>query len=491
MPDLVVAHGLAVDSTAAAPAHIVIDDGRITALIDVREPVPEAEQVIDAAGRVVIPGGVDGHCHVAQITGPYRTLDDYAITSVAALWGGTTTIIDFGIPSDATQTPLEAAENKISLARDARCDVALHGSVISWDPTVPEQLTRLAELGVRSVKLYMTNRGTTMADNDTVLRVMREMVRLDGLTYVHAEHDAMIVDCTEHHAAAGNMGIRHLHHTRPELAEETSVREVLGMAEYTGAPVYFVHQSTPGAVDLVRAARDRGLSAHSETCPHYLVLDDGVYASAFPEWFACCPPMRSARTVAALCERYAQGHIDTVASDHSCYDLTQKRVHDTDIRQMPHGLPGVETRMQVAFTALTEALGDPCDPEVLRRFAEIFAAAPARINAIPGKGALAPGYDADLVVFDPAELRRVCATDLHQGTDFSPFDGRMLRGWPQVVVSSGRIVLRDGEFHDPGPVGRFLRRRGYRQMNASATTGTLTTTPMPFSTSTASNAGGR
>ncbi|MGF6889407.1 dihydropyrimidinase [Nocardia sp. GAS34] len=467
MADLVVAHGLAVDATAATPAHIVVDDGRITALIDAHEPVPAAERVIDAAGRVVIPGGVDGHCHVAQITGPYRTLDDYAISSVAALWGGTTTIMDFGIPRDAMQTPLEAAADKISLARAARCDVALHGSVITWDPTVPDQLTRLAELGVRSVKLYMTNRGTTMADNDTVLKVMREMVRLDGLTYIHAEHDAMIADCTERHASAGDIGIRHLHHTRPELAEETSVREVLGMAEYTGAPVYFVHQSTPGAVDLVRAARSRGLPAHSETCPHYLVLDDGVYASAFPEWFACCPPMRSAATVAAVRERFAQGHIDTVASDHSCYDLTQKYLHHNDIRQMPHGLPGVETRMPVAFTALADALGDPCDPRVLRRFAEVFAAAPARINAIPGKGALAPGYDADLVVFDPAELRRVAAANLHQGTDFSPFDGRMLRGWPQVVVSGGRIVLRDGQFHDPGPVGRFLRRCGYREANAA------------------------
>jgi DNA-binding GntR family transcriptional regulator len=166
---------------------------------DMSELVEEHRTLVEAIAsgdpdRAVAHGGVDGHCHVAQITGPYRTLDDYAITSVAALWGGTTTIMDFGIPSDATQTPLEAAEAKIALARAARCDVALHGSVIDWDPTVPDQLTRLAELGVRSVKLYMTNRGTTRADNDTVLRVMREMVRLDGLTYVHAEHDAMIAD---------------------------------------------------------------------------------------------------------------------------------------------------------------------------------------------------------------------------------------------------------------------------------------------------------
>ncbi|WP_415855529.1 dihydroorotase [Sinomonas sp. G460-2] len=484
MNDLVISHGLVVNSFGSQAAHVVVNGGRVTALVDASEPVPPAERLVDAAGRVVIPGGVDAHCHVAQVTGRFRTLDDYAVTTAAALWGGTTTILDFGIPRDASETPLEAATNKLALAREARCDVALHGSVVAWDETVPAQLEELASLGIRSVKLYMTNRGTTMADDDTVLKVMREMVRLDGLTYIHAEHDAMIADCTREHADAGQIGIEHLHETRPELAEEASVREVLAMAEYTGAPAYFVHQSTPGAVDLVAEARARGLAVHSETCPHYLVLDDGVYASRFPEWFACCPPMRSRETVAALRERFAEGSVHTVSSDHSCYDLAQKRERTDDVRNMPHGLPGVETRMPVAFTALAEALGgnalafgspgadDGGSPAaaagsagagLLERFVELFSAAPARINGLPGKGVIAPGHDADLVVFDPAESRTVDGGALHMGTDFSPFDGRELRGWPQAVVAGGRVVLDEHGFHDPGPVGRFVPRLGYRE----------------------------
>ena len=463
--DLVLAHGLVVNSSGTQQAHVVVHDGRVAALVDAAEPVPGAERVVDAAGRAILPGGVDGHCHVAQVTGRYRTLDDFAVTSTAALWGGTTTILDFGIPRDTSETPLEAAKNKIELARDSRCDVALHGSVIQWDETVPAQLEELAALGIRSVKLYMTNRGTTIADNDTVLKVLREMVRLDGLAYVHAEHDAMVVDCTERSAEAGRIGIEHLHETRPNLVEEASVREVLAMAEYTGAPVYFVHQSTPGAVDLVTAARARGLDIHSETCPHYLVLDDGVYSSRFPEWFACCPPMRSPETVAALRRRFADGSIHTVSSDHSCYDLTQKCERKDDVRQMPHGLPGVETRMPVAFTALADAAGEHGIPSagLLEHFAELFSTGPARINAVPGKGIIAPGYDADLVVFDPAETRTVSGGALHMGTDFSPFDGKELRGWPQVVVAGGRVVLDEEGFHDPGPVGRFTPRLGYRE----------------------------
>ncbi|WP_217697913.1 amidohydrolase family protein [Sinomonas mesophila] len=482
VPDLVVAHGLVVNAGGSRRAHVVVDAGRIAAVVDASEPVPAAARTIDAAGRAVIPGGIDGHCHVAQVTGRWRTLDDYATATTAALWGGTTTILDFGIPRDSSETPLEAAKAKLALAREARCDVGLHGSVIDWDETVPAQLEELAALGIRSVKLYMTNRGSTMAENDTVLKVMREMVRLDGLTYVHAEHDAMVADCTEAHADAGRIGIEHLHETRPELAEEASVREVLAMAEYTGAPVYFVHQSTPGAVDLVAEARARGLAVHSETCPHYLVLDDGVYSSRFPEWYACCPPMRSPETVAALRSRFADGSVHTVSSDHSSYDLSQKRERSDDIRQMPHGLPGVETRMPVAFTALAEAAasssaglagtggggGADDGARLLERFVDLFAFGPARINALPGKGAIAPGFDADLVVFDPDEARTVDAAALHMGTDFSPFHGRRLRGWPQAVVAGGRVVLDDEGFHDPGPVGRYVARLGYREAENAA-----------------------
>lgn len=470
IPDLVIANGTVVNSSGRRHAHIVVRDGSIERLVDATEPVPHAARTIDAAGRLVIPGGVDGHCHVAQVTGRFRTLDDYRTTSTAALWGGTTTIIDFGIPRDAQETPLAAVLHKKELARESRCDVALHGSVVSWDETVPWQLEQLAAEGVRSVKMYTTNRGTTMADGDTILKVMREMVRLDGLTYIHAEHDPMIADCTAQHAEDGRIGIGHLHRTRPELAEEASVREVLAMAEYTGAPVYFVHQSTPGAVDLVTGARNRGQEAYSETCPHYLTLDDTVYGSRFPEWYACCPPMRSAETVAALKSRLAAGSIHAVASDHSCYDLSQKRERTDDVRAMPHGLPGVETRMPVTFTAMTERTGSGRAASV-EDFVEVFSAGPARINALPRKGAIAEGFDADLVVFDPAEERAVDGGALHMGTDFSPFDGIKLIGWPAVVVSAGSVVVDERGFHDPGPVGRFVARRGFtehREANPSA-----------------------
>lgn len=452
--DLLITNATVVNADGTTHAHVGVTDGTISALYAASATdLADAVRTIDAAGRLLIPGGVDPHCHVEQVTGDYKSLDTFAVATTAALHGGTTTIIDFGIPANAQESPLEALENKMRLIDGARCDVALHGSVITWDDTVPSQLEAMAARGVHSVKLYTTNRGTTMADEDTILGVMREMARLGGLTYIHSEHDAIVVDCTSTCAADGRVTIADLHRTRPALSEDASVREVLAIAEYTGAPVYFVHQTTPEAVDAADEARRRGQQVFSETCPHYLLLDESVYASESPEKFACCPPMRPAEKVSGLLDRVTTGKVDVIASDHSCYSLNQKRHHSHDVRRMPHGLPGVETRMPAAYTALVTRGGAPVE-----RFVEVFSTAPARINGLSSKGAVAVGKDADMVLFDPTETRVVAGSELHQGTDFSPFDAMVLTGWPDTVISAGRVVLESGEFHDPGPVGSYRAR---------------------------------
>ncbi|MHA6626352.1 dihydroorotase [Pseudonocardia sichuanensis] len=457
--DLLLTNATVVNADGRLHCHVGVADGVIAGLYRTGTPdLPAARRTIDATGKLLIPGGVDAHCHVEQVTGAYKSLDTFQVATTAALHGGTTTIIDFGIPATPQESPRAAAENKLALMAGARCDVALHGAVVAWDETVPAQLEWMAERGIRSVKLYTTNRGTTMADDDTIVHVMKEMVRLDGLTYIHSEHDAIIEDRVATCAHDHQLAVAHLHETRPAISEDASVREVLAMAQYTGAPVYFVHQTTPEAVDAVREARARGRAAYSETCPHYLAFDEGVYASSDPEKFACCPPMRPRESVDGLLDRVAWGHVDTIASDHSCYDLAQKRRRSDDVRKMPHGLPGVETRMPAAFTSLVRGRGLGVE-----RFVELFATAPARINGLDAKGVIAVGYDADLVLFDPDEARPVESAHLHMGTDFSPFDGVELVGWPSTVISAGRVVLDDGVFVDPGAVGRFVPRRGVRE----------------------------
>jgi dihydropyrimidinase len=457
--DLLITDATVVNAHGTSRGHVSIRDGVIRALHSLEDAdLPTAARTIDAGGRLLIPGGVDAHCHVEQVTGAYKSLDTFETATIGAVHGGTTTIIDFGIPANPSESPRDALENKLGLLAGARCSVALHGSVIQWDDSTAAQLDWMAGIGVPSVKLYTTNRGTTMADEDTLVRVMKEMARLGGLTYVHCEHDAIIVDRTACCAEADQVSIDHLHHTRPAVSEDASVREVLAIAEYAGAPVYLVHQTTPEAVDAAREARARGRAVYSETCPHYLLWDDSVYAGETPERYACCPPMRPVDAVRGLNDRVAWGHVDVVASDHSCYDLIQKREHRDDVRKMPHGLPGVQTRMPATFTALVVRRGLPVE-----RFVEVFATAPARINGLVRKGAVAVGHDADLVLFDPDETRQVVGPGLRQGTDFSPFDGMDLRGWPSTVVAGGHVVIDDGSFADPGPVGSFVPRLGFRQ----------------------------
>ncbi|MGY1705736.1 amidohydrolase family protein [Geodermatophilus sp. SYSU D00697] len=448
--DLVIHGGTIVNAGGSVPATVVVRAGRIDAVLAPEAPLPPHERAIDAAGSLVLPGGVDPHCHIGQRLGEYTALDDYESASVAALWGGTTTVVDFAIP-DPGQTPLAAVEERRKLAERSRCDSALHGCVVDWDDSTPEQIAAMATLGVRTIKLFTTYRDVVMAGPDTILEVLRTLHAQGGIAYVHAEANHVIEDAQDLAAAVARADAAHHGGTRPELAEAAAVAQVLATAEHVDAPVYFVHQTTAEAVDLVRDARRRGVRAYTETCPHYLTLDSAVYDGPHPERFVCCPPLRDPATVAQLRARALVGDVDTIGSDNCCYSTQQKLHHREDVRLMPNGLPGVETRLPVAYTTLVAERGMPVE-----RFVAMFSTNPARLNGLTGKGIVAPGADADLVVVDPAVRRTVRNDQLHMPTDYTPYEGLDLAGWPSAVVSGGRVVLDGDGFSDPGPVGRPL-----------------------------------
>jgi dihydropyrimidinase len=290
-----------------------------------------------------------------------------------------------------------------------------------------------------------------MAGPDTILEVLRTLHAQGGIAYVHAEANHVIEDAQSTAAAVAHADAAHHPGTRPELAEAAAVAQVLATAEHVDAPVYFVHQTTAEAVDLVRDARRRGVRAYTETCPHYLTLDSSVYDGPHPERFVCCPPLRDPGTVADLRARALVGDVDALGSDNCCYSTEQKLEHREDVRLMPNGLPGVETRLPVTWTTLVVEQGMPAE-----RFVAMFSTNPARLNGLSGKGVIAPGADADLIVMDPAVRREARVADLHMPTDYTPYEGRGLAGWPSVVIAGGRVVVDGDGFHDPGPVGRPL-----------------------------------
>ena len=448
---LVIRGGTVVDSSWSGAADVLIVDGRISALLSPGQAVPDGTTELDATGRLVMPGGVDPHCHVGFTSGEFTSLDDYRQCTTAAVFGGTTTIIDFAIPRPGEQ-PLAVAEAQRAKATQGLCDSALHGCVVAWDHTTADQLRTMAGQGIRTVKMFTTYRGETMADEDTILATMATLKPLGGMVVIHCESNAIIEDAQNRAADGPGTAAEQMSVTRPELAEIAAVAQVLALAESQEAPVYFVHQSTAAAVSLVADARRRGLPAFTESVAHHLTLDDGNYLGDEPERFVCCPPLRSAEAVEALGRHLFTGAITTIGSDHCCYDLAQKRVHRHDVRQMPNGLPGVETRLPVIFSTYVHGQGLP-----VTAFVALTSANPARTNGLyPRKGCIMPGSDADIAIWDPAQEWVVSAEALHMATDYTPYEGMTLTGRATTVLVGGRIVVQDGELVDDRPLGRHL-----------------------------------
>lgn len=455
---LAITGGTVVNSDWSGPATVLVSDGKVQQLVQPDNSLPAGiDNVIDARGKLVLPGGVDPHCHVATTIGEFTTLDDYQSVSKAALYGGTTTIIDFAIPLPG-ESPLEAVRRRRKMADESRCSTALHGCVVEWDETVPLQLRQMAELGIRTVKLFTTYRDEIMADADTVLKVLETLAQLDGLAYVHAESDYLIRDAQAKRAESKHISAADHALTRPELAEVAAVSDVLAMTETAKASVYFVHQTNTAAVALVQEARRRGVRAYTESCPHYLLLDDGLYDESRPDRFVCCPPLRARGQVDGMRELAHRGMLHTLGSDHCCFSLAQKKEHAHDVRVMPNGMPGVETRLPVLFSKLVVDEALP-----LERFVALVAANPAKLNGIyPQKGIIAPGADADIVVFDPAKRKMLAdASVLHMESDYTPYEGRLVQGWPEVVLSGGVVVIDGDDFYDPGPTGLRLNAKPF------------------------------
>jgi dihydropyrimidinase len=452
--DLVIRNGTVVSAESAVRADIVISGGRVQAVAEPGTPVAGDAAELDATDRLVLPGGVDPHCHVGFTSGAFTTLDDYEQATRAAIFGGTTTIVDFAIPRPG-QEPLAVASAQQAKAAQGWCDSALHGCVVDWDDSVPRQLRELAAMGVLTIKMFTTYRGETMAGDETIFKVMKELQALGGMAFVHCEANHIIEDQQERSAASGRIAARYHRETRPAVAESASVSTVIAMAEALGTPVYLVHQSTPDCLALAAAARMRGVSVFSESVTHHLVLDDGKYGGQHPERFVCCPPLRPRPVVDAMAAGLWNGSITTIGSDHCCYDTQQKISQMQDVRAMPNGLPGVELRMPVIFSEFVHGRGLP--PE---RFVELCCTAPAQANGIwPQKGDLLPGSDADVAIWDPAATRRVHSSELHMATDYSPYDGMDVTGWPETVLLRGQVVMDSGRAATTRPDGRAVAAR--------------------------------
>ena len=415
-------------------------------------PVVDDTVVVDATGCYVLPGLIDAHTHIALDTGVYQTPDDWFIGTRAAACGGVTTVVDFATQFPG-QTLREAVEARLEEAREAVIDYGFHVMVTDLGPGQEGELADLVDLGTPSMKLYTTYRPNYYADDATILRLMEAAADLGILPLVHCENDALVTAQTEALIAAGETGWRYHGRSRPALAEQEAVQRVLFLAEAAGCPVHIVHCSTARSVALVVEARDNGQVASCETCPQYLLLDNTVYEGPEPWRYVLQPPLRDPEEPDRLWALVEAGAVDLIATDHCDYTLAQKAAQD-DFTHTPGGLPGMETLLPLMYT-----YGVAEGRLMLPQLVGLLSANPARLWGLwPRKGALLPGFDADIVVYDPQPEGVIRAENLHHLAGYTPYEGLRVRGRVKATIARGQIVYQEGRFRGRKGRGRFVAR---------------------------------
>lgn len=453
---LLIQNGTVVTAEATTAADVLVDGITVR---EVRAGIPpDGHTLVDARGLLVLPGGVDAHTHLDMPFGGTYSSDDFETGTRAAAIGGTTTIVDFAIQSRGTKmrTALDTWWGK---AEGKACiDYGLHMIVTDLGASGLEDMDAMVGEGVASFKLFMAYPGVLMVDDATIFRALRQTAKNGALVCMHAENGSVIDVLVQEALAEGKRAPVYHALTRPTVAEAEAVQRAIAMAEMAGAPVYIVHLSSEDALNQVREARDRGLPAFAETCPQYLLLslEDQMPGRSFEEAkYVFTPPLREKKNQAKLWDGLKHDHLQVVSTDHCPFCFAdQKALGRDDFTKIPNGGPGIENRMQLIYHH-----GVNAGRLSLNRFVEVTATAPARIFGMyPKKGTIAPGSDADLVLWDPEAEHTISAATHHMRVDYSMFEGFRVRGNARQVYSRGELVVDGGEFVGRVGRGKYLRR---------------------------------
>ncbi|HVF67578.1 MAG TPA: dihydropyrimidinase [Pyrinomonadaceae bacterium] len=416
----------------------------------------EADRVIDAAGKLVIPGGIDPHTHMELPFGGTEASDDFRTGTIAAAHGGTTTIIDFAVQykGQALREGLDTWHAKAE--GKAAIDYGFHLIVTDLeDERVPE-LYKAMDEGVTSFKLFMAYPGVFLADDATIVRAMSAAGSRGGLICMHAENGIVINEIIKRALASGRTAPKYHALTRPTIAEAEGVHRAIAISEMAEAPVYIVHLSCADSLNQVREARDRGLPAFAETCPQYLFLSIDDYGEGFEgAKYVMTPPLREKWNQQELWKGLRTDDLQVISTDHCPFCMKeQKELGRDDFSKIPNGAPGVEHRMSLIYDG-----GVVQNRVSLNRFVELTSTAAAKMFGLfPRKGTIAVGSDADIVVFDPEKEQTISAATHHMNVDYSAYEGRKVQGTVETVLSRGRVVVEENEFKGKAGAGQFLKR---------------------------------
>ena len=415
-----------------------------------------ADETIDAAGRWVIPGGIDVHTHMELPFGGTFAKDTFETGTRAAAFGGTTTVVDFAVQSrgQSLREGLDAWHAKAE--GNAVADYGFHMIMSDVTDDSLAEMDGLVAEGVPDFKLFTAYPGVFYSDDGAIFRAMQRTAKNGGLIMMHAENGMAIDVVAADEVAAGRTDPYYHGVARYPIFEGEATNRVIRLAEAAGVPVYIVHLSARDALNAVREARDRGAMTFAETCPQYLFLSLEDMRNGFDgAKFVCSPPLRPADHQADLWTGLVKDDLQLVSTDHCPFDFHgQKELGRGDFRKIPNGLPGVEDRVDLLHD------GGVVGGRITReRWVEIVSTAPAKLFGMyPRKGAVAVGSDADLVVYDPNATRTISAKTHHMDVDYSCYEGRQVRGRSDIVLSRGSVVVRDGAFVGRKGHGRFVKR---------------------------------
>ncbi len=456
--DLVVKNGNVVTAIDSSEVDIGVKDGKITA-VKANIDISSAEEVIDAKGMYVFPGGIDVHVHFQLPFSGTVSADDFENGTKAAACGGVTTVLDFAIQQKG-KTIMEAVEARRAEADSKVCvDYGLHAAITDWNDRTQAEIREVIDYGIPTFKMFMIykNEGW-MADDGMLFQALEETKKYGGHIGVHAESvdilDMLIQRYAKEKEKWGAYG-----HTlsRPCYTEEEAIIRAIKWAEATGGKLYIVHMSTGEGTDAVRAGKEKGVNVHAETCPQYLLLDDEVFKGENGHLYATCPQIKKPHDSERLWKGLLEGDVEIVATDTCTFTTKQKAAWNGDFRKIPFGMPGVETMIPLMFTEGVGKRGLS-----LNQFVALVSTNPAKLFGMyPRKGALEVGSDADILVFDPKKEVTIHAKNLQTNCDWSPFEGWKLTGYPQVTISKGEIVAKEGKFVGRIGHGKFLKREAY------------------------------
>jgi dihydropyrimidinase len=459
--DTIITNGRVVTAADTYASDVAISHGKVSA-IGQNLPRDNATKIIDAAGKYVLPGGIDVHTHLDMPFGGTNSADDFETGTRAAAFGGTTTLIDFAIQykGQTLRTAFDTWMQKA--AGKAVSDYSFHCIITDLADAQLAEMNALVREGVTSFKLFMAYPGVFMLDDGSIFKALRATAKNGGLVCMHAENGSAIDVIVQQALAEGKKAPKYHALTRPTTAEAEATSRAIALAEMAGAPVYIVHLSCNDALEKVREARDRGLPVYAETCPQYLYLSiENFDVPGFEgAKYVFTPPLREKWHQEKLWNGLTRDHLQVVSTDHCPFCFKeQKELGRDDFTKIPNGGPGVEHRMSLIYSG-----GVARGRFSVNRFVELVSTTPAKLFGLyPRKGTIAAGSDADLVIFDPARKHTISAKTHHMRVDYSMFEGIEVTGMPDLVLSRGRVIVEGDTFIGRPGAGEFIKRSLYSQ----------------------------